>query len=82
MSASSQCVLVVDVGATNARFATSKNGVLGAITNFKVADFPSFVAALHTYYRQNAPEQPVHQAMVAVAGPVIAVTPHLQTLYG
>jgi glucokinase len=46
MSAPSQCVLVVDVGVTNARFATAKNGMLGAITNFKVADFPSFVAAL------------------------------------
>ena len=70
MTRSSDCVLLADIGATNARFAVAKNGVLGPITNFKVAESPSFLAAVHTFYRDNCSEQPVHQAMVAVAGPV------------
>ena len=70
MTRSSDCVLLADIGATNARFAVAKNGVLGPITNFKVAEFASFLAALHTFYRENCSEQPVHQAMVAIAGPV------------
>jgi glucokinase len=70
MIKSEGCILLGDIGATNARFALAKNGIIGPITNLKVAEFGTFSAALHAYYRTSSSEQPFHQAMVAVAGPV------------
>jgi glucokinase len=70
MTKSLEYVLLADIGATNARFAFSKDGSLGPITTFQVAKFPTFFAALDAFYRESSLEQPVHKAMVAVAGPV------------
>ena len=70
MTKNAECVLLADIGATNARFATAKDGLLGPITTFRVAEFLTFHAALHTFYREQTSEPPVHQAVIAVAGPV------------
>ena len=70
MTKNAECVLLADIGATNARFATAKDGLLGPITTFRVAEFPTFHATLHTFYREQTSEPPVHQAVIAVAGPV------------
>jgi len=63
-------VLLADIGATNARFATAKNGIIGPITTYKVAEFATLHAALHAFYRENPSAQPIHHAIIAVAGPV------------
>jgi glucokinase len=70
MTPSRECVLLADIGATNARFAVATNGALGTIETVKVAEFPSFTAALHSYFQQSCSEEPIGRAMVAVAGPV------------
>ena len=70
MTKNAECVLLADIGATNARFATGKEGVFGPITTLQVAKFPTFHAALHTFYREQTSELPVRQAVIAVAGPV------------
>src|SRR6185437_5656820 len=63
-------VLLADIGATNARLAIGKNGIIGPITTYKVAEFATFNAALDAFCRENSSEQPIHQAVIAVAGPV------------
>jgi glucokinase len=70
MTNSCGSVLLADIGATNARFAVSKNGSLGSIVAVRVAEFPTFLAALHAFCRENASQQPIHRAVIAVAGPV------------
>ena len=70
MTKNAECVLLADIGATNARFATGKEGVLGPITTLQVAQFPTLHAALHTFFRENTLDRNVHQALIAVAGPV------------
>jgi glucokinase len=70
MTKNAECALLADIGATNARFATGKEGVFGPITTLQVAKFPTFHAALHTFYRENTLDRNVHQALIAVAGPV------------
>jgi glucokinase len=65
-----ECVLLADIGATNARFAVEQNGIIGPITRLQVIEFPTFRAALQTFYRKNDSELPAHKAMIAVAGPV------------
>lgn len=70
MTKSFEHVVLADIGATNARFAIGKNDTLGPITTFQVVEFPNFLAALQAFYRRNSSEQPVHQAMIAAAGPV------------
>lgn len=63
-------VLLADIGATNARFAKAKNGILGPVITLQVARFPTFLAALHAFNQASSSKHPVHQAMLAVAGPV------------
>jgi glucokinase len=65
-----ESVLLADIGATNARFAFDRNGTLGPIMRLQVAEFPTFRAALQTFYRETDSELPTHKAMIAVAGPV------------
>jgi glucokinase len=65
-----ECVLLADIGATNARFAFEQNGTLGPITRLQVTEFPDFRAALQAFYRETVSELPAHKAMIAVAGPV------------
>jgi len=61
MTKNAECALLADIGATNARFATGKEGVFGPITTLQVAKFPTFHAALHTFYRENTLDRNVHQ---------------------
>jgi len=49
MSISPECVLLGDIGATNARFALLANGVLGAVSNFEVAKFARFADVIAIY---------------------------------
>jgi glucokinase len=63
-------VLLGDVGATNARFALLSNGVLGPIRYFSVAEFPRFADVLTAVLDSDGRPSPVHEAVLAVAGPV------------
>src|SRR5262249_37448994 len=70
MDMSHEYRLLGDIGATNVRFALLSHRVLGPIKWFTVADFPRFTdvvtAFLDCHYRQ----VPVHEALLAVAGPI------------
>lgn len=70
MNSAFEHVLLGDIGATNARFALLSNGVLGAVRNFSVADFPCFVDVIRTFLGDTHRSVSVHQAVLAVAGPV------------
>lgn len=66
----STCVLLGDIGATNARFALVHNKSLGTVTTLEVAKFPNFADALRIYCEKIAQTPIIRHAMFAVAGPV------------
>jgi glucokinase len=63
-------VLLADIGGTNARFALLDDGVIGAITHLKVADFPSSVDAVATFLSRHEAGGPAAAAVMDVAGPI------------
>ena len=66
----SDCVLLADIGGTNARFALVNNGEIGVIDHLKVADFPSVTEAISTILESRAPHRKLDAAVLGVAGPV------------
>jgi glucokinase len=94
MSSPVEHVLVGDIGATNARFALLSNGNLNAISSFDVAKFRQFTDVLAIFIKEHSGETKIHQALLAIAGPVrgerVALTnsswiidgPELQTRFG
>lgn len=70
MSISSECILLGDIGATNARFALFANGVLGAVTSFEVAKFARFADVIAIFLKDRCREFRVKRALLAIAGPV------------
>ena len=64
-------VLVGDVGATNARFALVSNGNLNVISSFEVAKFGQFADVLAIFLKEHCSQTQIHQAFLAIAGPVI-----------
>jgi glucokinase len=64
------CVLLADIGGTNARFALMDNGEIGIIDHFKVADFRSVTEAISTFLERGAPDRRPVTAVFGVAGPV------------
>jgi glucokinase len=63
-------VLLGDIGATNARLALLKDGVLGPVSTFAVADFPHLAAVIRTFFVDKCQSMSAHEAVLAVAGPV------------
>jgi glucokinase len=70
MSISSECIVLGDIGATNARFALFANGVLGAVTSFEVAKFARFADVIAIFLKDRCREFRVKRALLAIAGPV------------
>ena len=70
MSSSAKNILVGDIGATNARFTLLSNGNLNAISSFEVAKFGRFTDALAIFIKDHSRETRIHQALLAIAGPV------------
>jgi glucokinase len=70
MDVARERVLLGDIGATNARFALLRNGVLGPVCNFTVADFTHFADAIRAFFADK--RQSASEAVLAVAGPVNA----------
>jgi glucokinase len=66
----SSSVLLGDIGATNARFAVLSNGDLSAINTFDVAKFRQFPDVLAIFIKEHCGQKPIHQALLAVAGPI------------
>src|SRR5437588_4548760 len=66
----SSSILVGDIGATNARLALLSNGDLSAIHTFEVAKFGQFADVLAIFIEEHCLQKPIHQALLAVAGPV------------
>ncbi len=66
----SSSVLLGDIGATNARFALLSNGDLSAINTFEVAKFEQFVDVLAIVIEEHCGQKPIHQALLAIAGPI------------
>jgi glucokinase len=69
-SSTDRCVLLADIGGTNARFALADDGGIGAIEHLRVAEFPSVTEAIATFLEHRAPLGKVGAAVLAVAGPV------------
>jgi glucokinase len=70
MSNSVECVLLADIGATNARFALLSNGNLNAMSSMEVAKFEQFEDALRMFLKEHCRQTEIHQALLAIAGPV------------
>jgi glucokinase len=70
MSISSECILLGDIGATNARFALLENGILGAVSSFEVAKFARFADVIAIFLKDRCREFRVKRALLAIAGPV------------
>jgi glucokinase len=70
MSISPECILLGDIGATNARFALLTNGVLGAVSSFEVAKFGRFADVVATFLKDYCREFRVRYAVLAIAGPI------------
>ena len=64
-----KCVLLGDIGATNARFALASKDVLGPVTTFEVAKYPQFMDALAVFLEKVS--VPITRAVIAVAGPIV-----------
>jgi glucokinase len=69
MPISSGCILVGDIGGTNARFALIKDAALGPMTWIKDAEFPTFLDAVQAFLGQQGRPR-LDAALFAVAGPV------------
>ncbi len=66
----SNCVLLADIGGTNARFALMNGREIGVIDHLKVADFPGVMDAIATFLQRRAPHRKPDAAVLGVAGPV------------
>jgi glucokinase len=65
-----QCVLLADIGGTNARFALADGGGVEAIEHLKVTDFTDVTEAITAFLKRCVPRGTVGAAVLAVAGPV------------
>ena len=64
------CVLLGDIGGTNARFALMNGREIGVIDHLKVVDFPSVTDAIAAFLQHRAPHRKPDAAVLGVAGPV------------
>ncbi|MBU8537503.1 glucokinase [Falsiroseomonas tokyonensis] len=64
--------LLADIGGTNARFALLQDGRIGAPVILPVAGFGSAEDAMEEALKRLAPAAPPEQAVLALAGPVLA----------
>jgi glucokinase len=70
MSVSPECVLLGDIGATNARLAIVTGSSLGPITNFEIARFPRFTDLVDLFLRDPRIGCQLSRALFAIAAPI------------
>ncbi len=68
-SVKSECVLLADIGGTNARFSLAQGGEIGTIQHLRVADFPSANDAISAFLARCPGARP-EAAVLGVAGTV------------
>lgn len=68
MSNGRDCVLLGDIGGTNARFALMNGREIGAIDHLKVVDFAGVTDAIATFLQRRAPRCKLDTAVLGVAG--------------
>jgi glucokinase len=68
--ASDECVLLGDIGGTNARFALYAGGALGPVEHYPVAAYPNVAAAIAAFLARQEHAETITSAVLGVAGPV------------
>lgn len=69
-SASSDSILLGDIGGTNARFAILRGDIIGHAANLKVASYAQATDAIGAYIKGLGDQARIDAAAIAVAGPV------------
>jgi glucokinase len=70
MSTFPECVLLGDIGATNARFALATETVLGPVTTFEVNRFARFTDVVDLFLRDHRDRSRLRHALFAIAAPI------------
>jgi glucokinase len=70
MSTFPECVLLGDIGATNARFALATESVLGPVTTFEVNRFARFTDVVDLFLRDYSDRSRLRHALFAIAAPI------------
>ena len=70
MSSFRECVLLGDIGATNARFALATESALGPVTTFEVNRFARFTDVVNVFLRAHRDRRRLSHALFAIAAPI------------
>jgi glucokinase len=70
MSTFPECVLLGDIGGTNARLALATDSVLGPITSFEVSQFTRFTDVLDLFLREDRRRSRLRDALFSIAAPI------------
>jgi len=70
MSTFRECVLLGDIGATNARFALATESALGPVTTFEVNRFARFTDVVNVFLRAHRDRRRLSHALFAIAAPI------------
>ena len=70
MSTFPECVLLGDIGATNARFALATELVIGPVTTFEVNRFARFTDVVNLFLRDHSDRSRLRHALFAIAAPI------------
>jgi glucokinase len=70
MSTFPECVLLGDIGGTNARLALATESVLGPITTFEVNRFARFADVVNLFLREHRRRSQLSRALFAIAAPI------------
>jgi len=70
MSTFPECVLLGDIGATNARFALATESVIGPVTTFEVNRFARFTDVVNLFLRDHSDRSRLWHALFAIAAPI------------
>ncbi len=62
--------LLADIGGTNARLALQRDGAMGPVSRFAVADHPDLESVVRAFLAGQRPAPVVDRAAIALAGPV------------
>jgi glucokinase len=70
MSTFPECVLLGDIGGTNARFALATESVIGPVTTFEVNRFARFTDVVNLFLRDHSDRSRLRHALFAIAAPI------------
>jgi glucokinase len=70
MSTFPECVLLGDIGGTNARLALATESVLGPVTSFEVNRFARFTDVVDLFLKEDCDRSRLRHALFAIAAPI------------